>query len=164
MGHYMAQHFHQIFGEIDADLEKFGIKNYTIKNMTLEQVFLAIGDQEVKDDAAKDKEESKNEVIQLMNEMPALKKPSVFQLFKAMAIGQLQSYNGLGIFFYMLLGVGITILMLLFIFLPSIIRTEDQLNYTSVEDQYRGEVVNVAYNSKYEDGSDNLIAQSIVAS
>ena len=78
MGHYMAQHFDQIFGEVDVDLEKFGIKNYTIKNMTLEQVFLAIGDQEVKDDAAKDKEESKNEVIQLMNEMPALKKPSVF--------------------------------------------------------------------------------------
>ena len=75
-----------------------------------------------------------------------------------MAIGQLQSYNGLGIFFYTLLGVVITILMLLFIFLPSIIRTEDWLNYTSVEDQYRGEVVNVAYNSKYEDDSDNLIA------
>ena len=58
----------------------------------------------------------------------------------------------------MLLSVVLTILMLLFIFLPSIIRTEDWLNYTSVEDQYRGEVVNVAYNSKYEDDSDNLIA------
>lgn len=44
MGHYLLQHFHEIFREVDADLEKYGIKNYTIKNMTLEQVFLAIGE------------------------------------------------------------------------------------------------------------------------
>ena len=78
MGHYMAQHFHEMFGEIDADLGKFGIKNYTIKNMTLEQVFLAIGEQEAKDDAAKDKEENKNEAILLMDQMPELKKPTIF--------------------------------------------------------------------------------------
>ena len=75
-----------------------------------------------------------------------------------MAIGQLQSYNGLGIFLYMLLAVVLSIILFLFIFLPTIIRTEDWLNYTSVEEQYGGEVVNVAYNANYEDGSDNLIA------
>ena len=44
MGHYLAKHFAAIFGTIDGDLATYGIKDYTIKNMTLEQVFLAIGD------------------------------------------------------------------------------------------------------------------------
>ena len=41
------EHFERIFGEIDSDLARFGIKSYSIRNMTLEQVFIAIGDQEL---------------------------------------------------------------------------------------------------------------------
>ena len=81
-----------------------------------------------------------------------------------MAIGQLQSYHGLGVFFYILLSVVVVIFMFLAIYLPVIIRTEDWLNWSNVSDQYLGEAVNVSYNSKYEDGSDNLIAKSIFAS
>ena len=44
LGHYLAQHFKDIFEQVDRDLEGHGIKAYVIKNMTLEQVFLAIGE------------------------------------------------------------------------------------------------------------------------
>jgi len=54
LAYYMAAHFEQIFTEVDANLETFGIKSYVIKNMTLEQVFLAIGDQELKEDREKE--------------------------------------------------------------------------------------------------------------
>ena len=75
LGHYLAQHFAEIFGSIDGDLEMYGIKDYTVKNMTLEQVFLAIGDQELKSDAEKDESENK-EAVQLMDAMPQLEKPT----------------------------------------------------------------------------------------
>ena len=54
------------------------------------------------------------------------------------------------------------ILVFLLIYLPSIIETQDWLNYSSVAKLYDGETVNVIYNSKYEDGSPNQIAESIV--
>ena len=73
LGHYLAQHFGEIFGNIDDDLGLYGIKDYTIKNMTLEQVFLAIGDQELKNDVEKEKSENK-EAVQLMDAMPQLEK------------------------------------------------------------------------------------------
>ena len=47
LGNYFAAHFRSIFSVVDNDLEKFGIKSYSIRNMTLEQVFLAIGEQEL---------------------------------------------------------------------------------------------------------------------
>ena len=47
------------------------------------------------------------------------------------------------------------ILVFLLIYLPSIIETQDWLNYSSVAKLYDGETVNVIYNSKYEDGSPN---------
>ena len=40
----MAKNFGRIFQEVDPNLERYGIKSYRIRNMTLEQVFLAIGD------------------------------------------------------------------------------------------------------------------------
>ena len=43
---YLAPRFQEIFAPIDREPERFGIKAYTLKNMTLEQVFIAIGDQE----------------------------------------------------------------------------------------------------------------------
>ena len=51
---YMSSLFNEIFTEVDGNLERFGIKSYAIKNMTLEQVFLAIGDQEIKEDEEKE--------------------------------------------------------------------------------------------------------------
>lgn len=60
LGHYMAQYFDEMFNVIDRDLENYGIKHYAIKNMTLEQVFLAIGDQELKNDLETDKQENRN--------------------------------------------------------------------------------------------------------
>lgn len=47
---YMAARFNDIFAAVDADPASFGINSYTIKNMTLEQVFIAIGDDEQKKD------------------------------------------------------------------------------------------------------------------
>ena len=44
----MAACFGEIFAQVDGDLARFGIKSYTIRNMTLEQVFLAIRDEEIK--------------------------------------------------------------------------------------------------------------------
>ena len=44
----MAAFFGEIFAEVDRDLARFGIKSYSIRNMTLEQVFLAIRDQEIR--------------------------------------------------------------------------------------------------------------------
>ena len=86
LGHYLVANFGEIFREIDANPENFGIKSYTIKNMTLEQVFLAIGEQEVKDDAEQAKKEHKEQYL-LIDQMPELVKPSAIKLMKAMAIG-----------------------------------------------------------------------------
>ena len=86
LGHYLVANFGEIFREIDANPENFGIKSYTIKNMTLEQVFLAIGEQEVKDDAELAKKEHKEQYL-LIDQMPELVKPSSLKLMKAMAIG-----------------------------------------------------------------------------
>ena len=47
------------------------------------------------------------------------------------------------------------VLVFLLIYLPSMITTQDWLNYSSVAKLYDGETVNVIYNSKYEDGSPN---------
>ena len=55
------------------------------------------------------------------------------------------------------------ILVFLLIYLPSIIETQDWLNYSSVAKLYDGETVNVIYNSNYQDGSPNSIAESIVS-
>ena len=49
----------------------------------------------------------------------------------------------------------ILILAFLLIYLPSIIETQDWLNYSSVTKLYDGETVNVIYNTMYEDGSPN---------
>ena len=54
--------------------------------MTLEQVFLAIGEQEVKDDAELANKEHKEQYL-LIDQMPELVKPSSLKLMKAMAIG-----------------------------------------------------------------------------
>ena len=50
LGNYMAPRFEEIFHEIDNDLPRLGIRSYRIKNMTLEQVFVASGEQEGKAD------------------------------------------------------------------------------------------------------------------
>lgn len=50
LAHYMAKEFRPLFEQIDANLQAYGIKDYRIKNMTLEQVFIAIGEQEIKQD------------------------------------------------------------------------------------------------------------------
>ena len=46
----MAKEFGPLFEQVDANLQTYGIKDYRIKNMTLEQVFIAIGEQEIKQD------------------------------------------------------------------------------------------------------------------
>ena len=48
LANYMAKNFGNIFQEVDPNLERYGIRSYRIRNMTLEQVFIAIGDQEIK--------------------------------------------------------------------------------------------------------------------
>ena len=50
MANYLASQFESIFSEVDAEPERFGIENYRIRNMTLEQVFIAIGEEEIKAD------------------------------------------------------------------------------------------------------------------
>ena len=50
MANYLASQFEQIFSEVDAEPDKFGIESYRIRNMTLEQVFIAIGEEELKAD------------------------------------------------------------------------------------------------------------------
>ena len=47
LSHYMAPSFKEIFVEVDGDLARYGIQSYQIRNMTLEQVFLTIGEQEL---------------------------------------------------------------------------------------------------------------------
>ena len=51
LGNYMALHFAEIFTVIDRDLQHFGIRSYSIKNMTLEQVFIAIREEEIINEA-----------------------------------------------------------------------------------------------------------------
>ena len=36
LAHYMSAHFGEIFGMVDSDPERYNIKEYRIKNMTLE--------------------------------------------------------------------------------------------------------------------------------
>ena len=36
LGHYNARHFKEIFTPIDSDGERFDIKSYSIRNMTLQ--------------------------------------------------------------------------------------------------------------------------------
>ena len=43
LGNYNARHFKEIFTPIDSEKERFDISSYTIRNMTLQQVFLEIG-------------------------------------------------------------------------------------------------------------------------
>ena len=45
---YMSFRFKQLFDQIDADVTRYGIKSYKIQNMTLEQVFINIGELENK--------------------------------------------------------------------------------------------------------------------
>ena len=68
----MAKRFGEIFQEVDRDLEGFGIKSYRIQNMTLEQVFLTIGEEEIKQDMKDDEETDaiKNDEIEMIDELP----------------------------------------------------------------------------------------------
>lgn len=45
---YLSARFKEIFDHIDADMQRYGIKSYKIRNMTLEQVFINIGLEETK--------------------------------------------------------------------------------------------------------------------
>jgi len=85
---YMAAYFSDIFAEVDQGFLRFGIKSYSIRNMTLEQVFLSNGDQESK----KDEEYVEDGVHELIDELPPLTKPSCFGRVKALVISTGQSY------------------------------------------------------------------------
>ena len=69
---YIASHFRPIFYDIDSDPARFGIKDYRIKNMTLEQVFIAIGEEEIKQDELAAGESLKGTKVKMMDELPVL--------------------------------------------------------------------------------------------
>lgn len=66
-----ARHFNELFEQIDRDLVRYGIRNYTIRNMTLEQVFIAIAEEELKNDNVEDQEVNSDQIRQI-EQMPEL--------------------------------------------------------------------------------------------
>ena len=89
--------FQEIFLHVDADPASFGIKSYTIRNMTLEQVFIAIGEEELQRELKQDGETASAEEVKLIDDLPELTKPSFCALLKFQTISMTQSYLNTGV-------------------------------------------------------------------
>ena len=84
LGHYLASHFREIFSSIDNEKERYEIKQYSIRNMTLEQVFIAIGEEEIAKEITEDNSTSHIEVDRLIDEMPQLSEASSCNKFNTL--------------------------------------------------------------------------------
>ena len=131
LGNYISSAFGEIFDVVDQDLPRYGIQEYRIKNMTLEQVFIAIGDEEIKKDQKAHGTEEGDEQ-NLIDELPELVQPSSFGQLKAHLISNFHSdWNG-GILFILVALFLILCITYLGIYLPTIVRPEARLNYDKV--------------------------------
>ena len=90
----ISNQFRPLFNEIDNNMEKYGIVNYSIRCSTLEEVFIKIGEEEEK---AEDKEFSAMiDGQEFLTEAPKRTRAGCCRLTKAQCLSNFQSRMGSG--------------------------------------------------------------------
>ena len=150
----IADQFTTLFGEIDENKEQYGIKDYTLRSSTLEEVFITLGEME--------KKKEMNEGGQIAIEQedngedfnPEVQETSFGQLFKAnFKLHYLSSY---GYFCYIIIVILATVifslagLQTLFAFR----NLNGPINYTDMASIYsQVEPMDAYYNSQVDTGT-----------
>jgi hypothetical protein len=115
---------------MDGNAEKYGIQDYMIRNSTLEEVFITLGELEKK---AEGENEQKSE--ELKDFVPDIEEPTFGRLFKANFNFQYTSVFWSGLVCSLILGIllaGISVGMVYF----SMINLNKPLNYSDMASIY----------------------------
>ena len=82
MPYSIGPYFKQFFAELDADKARYGIKEYSVRCSTLEEVFIEIGR---KENASAEEEMQKANKKLKVTHMPNKETPDCFRRYLAMA-------------------------------------------------------------------------------